>query len=258
MNLWTSPLDETFDFTVLRFDPTGGTIAAGATTGDVQSGDGALLPTIETDKWIAAVSVETDDPETVTRAELQNGDWLHITGESSDTLTFVRTASARTIQAGEYIFLAFSSFSTSALNKKIEALEAMLHAVGKGGHDGVVRYGTTGTPDELAVEPTSPATMAVLVKAGLAFVNGQVFRLLEEATTGLITAPVSQDRIDLVQAVPGVQSAIDAVSVKTGVEAGSPSVPTVDSGALALGSIYLETTTTTITASEITDQRLRI
>ncbi len=253
MKLPAGPLD----FLIVQIDPYGSAIGPGETSVGLKTGDGTKLPSIAAGRWLPGVSVNCSDPESATLAEMQAGDWLHVTGVTGDTLTVRRTETARTIQPGEYVFVSLSAYSWSFLLTKLEQVEYAL-ATRFGGYSGVPQWGADGAPNALKVGPTTPALMKVKVQAGLALIDYQVFRLESDWTSGTISAPVSQNRIDLVQAKLGVEGLYDAPAIKTGAEGTPPSPPSPDSGAIALAEILLTPSHTTIQAADITDKRVRV
>jgi len=100
----------------------------------------------------------------------------------------------------------------------------------------------------LKVEPTSPASMAVRVRAGRVNYGIENFDVIDQVT-GTITAPVANSRIDLVY--------IDTdgtVKVSTGTAAASPVAPSYNSK-VALAQITLTSASTSITSSMIKDVR---
>lgn len=96
----------------------------------------------------------------------------------------------------------------------------------------------------------STPNMTVKVAAGALLVAGAV---VENAiqTTGTITAPVSNSRIDrvVIDATTGV------VSVITGTSGVSPSAPALTAGKLPVAQVLLTSASTAITNSMITDER---
>lgn len=113
-------------------------------------------------------------------------------------------------------------------------------------------YGSRSIPLSFAtflkVDPTVPASMRVLVRGGWCS-YGLSKLSIQEQQSSLITAPVSNPRIDLIY--------IDSsgiVQVQTGVEAASPTAP-AHTGKIVLAEILLQTASTTITADMITDTR---
>ena len=128
--------------------------------------------------------------------------------------------------------------SSAKLNQWDDRIEAALELAffllnqAWGGGDGVLRGVAAG---ELAVSATSPVGLSVSVAPGYAFVGGYPFRLAAAVETAAVTPPEAHGRIDLVQA----DLATWSVSVKAGVESGSPSAPVVDGGAIALAELVL-------------------
>lgn len=96
-----------------------------------------------------------------------------------------------------------------------------------------------GTPD-----------MTVRVDAGFIF-DGAALTEIAAQSTGTITAPVTNPRIDRVV----VNMLTGAVSVVTGTEAASPVAPAIPAGFLPLCRIALATSTTSIGNSLLTDER---
>lgn len=118
------------------------------------------------------------------------------------------------------------------------------------GEDGVIYMGSTPS-DSMKVEPADPADMTVVVNDGGAQASGNVSVLHAAETTDAFTAPSANPRKDLIQ----WNAATRAVEVKTGTEASSPAAPAVDAGCVSLAVITLQTSTASITASEIEDTR---
>lgn len=92
--------------------------------------------------------------------------------------------------------------------------------------------------------------MTVLLQAGNLFVAGALVEVAAQST-GTITAPASNNRIDLVY----IDMTTGAVGVATGVEDAVPSVPAVPSGKLPIATVSLTTSTTAIQNTDITDVR---
>jgi hypothetical protein len=97
------------------------------------------------------------------------------------------------------------------------------------------------------VTESTPNAMTVEIAAGAGQVGGITVNW-SSATTGTITAPSVNPRIDIV-----VVNSDNTITVVTGAEAATPVVPTVASTQLALARIDLTTATATITNSEITN-----
>lgn len=97
----------------------------------------------------------------------------------------------------------------------------------------------------------STLAMKVTLEPGVLFVSGA---LVEHAAqdTGTITAPGGNPRIDFVV----VDAVTGDVSVVTGTPAGSPVAPAIPSGKLPVAHVLLQTSSTVITNSMITDKRL--
>ncbi|MDZ4861562.1 MAG: hypothetical protein SGI88_21525 [Candidatus Hydrogenedentes bacterium] len=101
-----------------------------------------------------------------------------------------------------------------------------------GGGDGVIRNATT---DDLKVVASSTPDLAVHVKPGYAFVSKLPYKLGAEATTAAITPPITNPRIDLVQARLETWD----VSVVTGTEHASPAAPPAQTDCIPLAKLYL-------------------
>lgn len=104
--------------------------------------------------------------------------------------------------------------------------------------------------DNFAPKPSSPAAMTVTLDAGHLF-DGAALTEVAAQTTGTITAPSANPRIDRVV----IDNFTGSVSVVTGTEAVSPSPPLIPAGKTPIAQARLATTSTTITASMITDER---
>ena len=248
---------EPLDFVIVQIDADGGNLTDSDTTCDLEAGDGSELPTIEAGEFIPAYVVACNDPEKAALSEFQAADLILISVVSTDTLTFSRTASARAITQGEYVFLSLGAYQWAMTQRKIADLETMLARMTDGGVDHVPQYGSTGAPSELLVEESAPQAMTVDVNPGIAWIDSEITRVREATTSSVVVAPVTNYRIDLVQLVKGVGGLYDSIDIKTGVESITPSVPTVDSGAIALASVLLHIGTTVIEDALITDQRVR-
>lgn len=98
--------------------------------------------------------------------------------------------------------------------------------------DGVLRGAGT---DDLAVEATVPEGLSVNVGPGYGFISKFPYALSAVALTASVAAPVSNPRIDLVQARLDTWD----VSIKTGTESATPSAPVPDTDAIALGELFL-------------------
>lgn len=128
------------------------------------------------------------------------------------------------------------------------------------GADGVVRNYATGATDYLAVAATDPVSMAVAVSPGLALVSMNPCELAARYTTPSISAPFANPRIDVVE----LRAADNTITIVTGVEAGSPSAPAVDTDCLKLAEIYCRPGMTCVKNSDdstngyITDGRIFI
>ncbi|MDE2229891.1 MAG: tail fiber protein [Alphaproteobacteria bacterium] len=92
--------------------------------------------------------------------------------------------------------------------------------------------------------------MTVALDAGHLF-NGTTLIEIAAQTTPTFAAPVSNPRIDRVV----VDRASGAVSVVTGTEAASPVPPAIPAGKAPVAQVLLQTTSTAVTNSMLTDER---
>ena len=134
---------------------------------------------------------------------------------------------------------------SSKLNLWDDRIEAALELIyillnlAWGGGSGVIRGATT---DDLKVAAVSPPALRVKVKSGYAFISTLPYKLSTATDTADVTPPVSNPRIDLVQARLDTWG----ISVKTGTEAATPSPPGTDSDSIALARLYLRPGMTSI------------
>ncbi len=96
--------------------------------------------------------------------------------------------------------------------------------------------------------------MTIKVDAGYIIHADGTLTTVAAQSTGTITAPVGNPRIDRVILNPST----GAVSVVTGTPAASPSAPAITAGYLPICQIALTTSTTAITNSMITDERTHV
>ena len=93
--------------------------------------------------------------------------------------------------------------------------------------------------------------MTVRLESG-AIWDGTTLAEVAEQDTAVITAPSVNPRIDRVV----IDATTGAVSVITGAEAASPTPPAITSGKIPIAQVALTTSTTVITDSDITDERM--
>lgn len=151
--------------------------------------------------------------------------------------------------------------ASAKLNGWDDAIEAAFELVSRllslawGGGDGVVRGATD---DDLKVAAASPASLAVVVQPGCAFISQFPYKLATATETTAVTPPMVNPRIDLVQA----RLATWDVEIITGVEGATPSAPSPNPDCIALAEVYLRPGMTTIEDSDdgvngyITDVRV--
>ena len=101
-----------------------------------------------------------------------------------------------------------------------------------GGGSGVIRGAAA---EDLKVEALSTPGLSVEVQPGYAFISKFPFKLASATETVDVTAPSSDDRIDLVQA--SLESW--TVSIVTGTEEATPIAPSLDEDCIALAQLYL-------------------
>ena len=104
--------------------------------------------------------------------------------------------------------------------------------------------------DNFAPHAQATPNMTVALDAGHLF-NGTALSEVAAQSTGTITAPVSNPRIDRVV----VDRVSGAVSVVTGTEAASPSPPAIPAGKAPVAQVLLQTSSTAIGNSMLTDER---
>lgn len=125
-------------------------------------------------------------------------------------------------------------------------------------------------PDDLEVTENGTPNMSVDVAAGAAFIDGteETFQgryFVENRATVNLTisaADATNDRIDRIVAQvedSEYSGATDAwsLAVVTGTPAGSPTAPTIPENSLLLADVTVAATVTSITDSDIDDQRVR-
>lgn len=135
--------------------------------------------------------------------------------------------------------------ASSKLNTWDDRIEAALELLcfllnhAWGGGEGVIRGATS---DDLRVAALATPGLSVEVRPGYAFISKFPYKLAATTVTPAITPPPVYPRIDLVQAVLATWT----VSVKGGVEAGSPIPPPTDAGCIALAQLHLRPGMTSI------------
>lgn len=112
-----------------------------------------------------------------------------------------------------------------------------------GGGNGVIRNAAA---DDLKVVANSVPDLFAKVRPGYAFISRFPYRLEAETATSEVTPPVSNPRIDLVQA----RLATWDVSIVTGSESASPVAPSAQADCLALAKLYLRPGMTSIKNSD--------
>ena len=105
--------------------------------------------------------------------------------------------------------------------------------------------------DNFAPRQSTTPAMTVTLDAG-ALYNGQILTEVATQTTGTITAPATDPRIDRVV----INKTTGAVSVIIGTPAGSPVAPALTADVFPVAQVLLQTSSVTIVNSMITDERL--
>lgn len=119
-----------------------------------------------------------------------------------------------------------------------------------GDANGVIAYGSVGV-DSLKVEATtSVESMQVNILLGAGFVDGVPFRKSADTLSGLLVAPVANDRIDTVAYNPSTA----AVVIHEGEEDSTPSAPAISEGEIKLAEIYHRVSETAIYDSDTTGE----
>ena len=127
------------------------------------------------------------------------------------------------------------SSKLNAWDENIENALELVHniiALAWGGGDGVIRAATT---YDLKIVANVPPDLSVKVRPGRAFISKFIYKLANDTAVGPITPPVTNPRIDLVQA----ELANWAVSIKTGQESANPSPQPPSADCIALARLYL-------------------
>jgi hypothetical protein len=104
--------------------------------------------------------------------------------------------------------------------------------------------------DNFAAHVSSPPAMTVTLDAGHFMLNGGLVEVAQQ-TTGTFTAPVGNPRIDRIV----VGNATGTLSVITGTPASSPSPPAIPANTSPVAQVLLQTSTSLIGNSMITDER---
>ncbi|HKR19968.1 MAG TPA: hypothetical protein VJS41_07475 [Stellaceae bacterium] len=104
--------------------------------------------------------------------------------------------------------------------------------------------------DNFAPHAQTTPNMSVTLDAGHLF-NGTTLTEIAAQSTGMIAAPVSNPRIDRVV----IDRVSGAVSVVTGTEAASPAPPAIPAGKAPVAQVLLQTASTAIGNSMLTDER---
>ncbi|WP_292485588.1 hypothetical protein [Methanohalobium sp.] len=116
-----------------------------------------------------------------------------------------------------------------------------------------------GKSNELEVFETSPTGLAINIDTGCAWVQGRFFEIYSEPETRDIPEPSDQDRIDRVVVRLDEPNRIMELDIIQGTPASDPSPPsltrTTDIYEISLAQIYVTVGTTSISNSDITDER---
>jgi len=104
--------------------------------------------------------------------------------------------------------------------------------------------------DNFAPHAQAAPNMTVALDAGHLFDGATLVEIVAQST-GAIMAPVANPRIDRIV----IDRASGAVSVVTGTEAASPAPPAIPAGKAPVAQVLLQTTSTAVTNSMLTDER---
>lgn len=120
------------------------------------------------------------------------------------------------------------------------------------GTGGTGTYNLSTSPGTISAEATSSVgpSMHASLDAGNLF-DGQTLTEKAVQTSALITAPVTNPRIDRIV----IDKVSGAVSVITGTAAASPVAPALTAGVFPVAQVLVQTSSTTITNTMITDER---
>lgn len=190
---------------------------------DLSSGQGATMPAVP---FWAMVGGD-------------GGEQMCVTNVSSDTVTAERGANGTSAVA----HFAGDSFEIGNVAAQHQEVQDILESVFRflcelaGGNADAVLYNAGDTYFEVIAQDTPD--MTVKVQAGKGFANGRPVEITSDYTTAAITAPSANPRIDIVQVSQYTDDDYTSeVTIKTGEEAGSPSAPSPDSGAMKVAEIY--------------------
>ena len=128
-----------------------------------------------------------------------------------------------------------ASAKLNTWDDRIEAAVELTHFLlsqAWGGGDGVVRGAAL---NDLNVIATSPVGLSVLVDPGYAFISNFAYRLAVQTESANVTIPVTNPRIDLVQARLDTWD----LSIVEGTEAASPVAPSPDADTVVLAELFL-------------------
>lgn len=148
----------------------------------------------------------------------------------TEELTVVRGANSTTPAAhadDAYFDLDVVAGQITEIDTWLTRVEKALSIL-TGAGDGVMRYGNA-----IKAVASTPPAMTVDIQTGFGFVSNRLVEITAQETTAAIVAPAANPRKDTVQI-----SQYGVVSIKTGVEAGSPSAPAVDANNMKLAEIY--------------------
>jgi hypothetical protein len=104
--------------------------------------------------------------------------------------------------------------------------------------------------DSFAPHAQATPDLTVALDAGHLMSAGNLIEVAAQSTAA-VTAPTTNPRIDRIV----IGSTTGIVAVVTGTEAASPAAPTIPSGSSPVAQVLLQTTSTAITNSMITDER---
>jgi hypothetical protein len=186
---------------------------------------------------------------------------FRVTAKSGNNLTVIReqegTTADFTTPSGEVIQIVISTkYYTDIIAKQEQFQRFMIRALGYAATGyAIVDTGNPTTEMWHTTENDTP-DMNVKVKAGLGITENEVAETISTEVIGPITAPSSNNRIDLLQWTLGT-----GLNIKTGTEAATPTTPmTPDANSIVIYEIgqpgnYLTPSTTQIVNAMLYDRR---
>lgn len=223
-------------------------VTSASATMQVSAGDGAQFPATP------FLLVLTAD---LSQASLDVAEYIEIISRATDILTLgdrdiESQAASQTHEIGSMVAEVWQPRHIVSLQQDTLDLEyALAHIAGS-----IITGVKVWTPnyDQLNVTESGTPAMTVDVVAGFGFRDGILGRLASAHTTSTIVAPSSDPRKDLVS----MNTVLKKITVTTGTEDASPTIPATPAGHFALAEIDVIVSQTTILDGDITDVRVQI